>query len=117
LLDPQSESIRYANAGLLYPMTREQFSERINTSLTMISAIARKYPSRIEVRLIDHPFTFGTYAMNVDTPNGIMYIELYEYKTTADEPRFILRKKDAHWFELYREQLATLWKASKTYEL
>lgn len=117
LIDPRSEAVRYVNAGLLYPMSNEQFSERINTSLTMISQIAKKYPGRLEVRLIDHPFSFGTYAMNVDTPNGTMYIELYEYKTTSDEPRFVLRKKDGHWFDLYREQLATLWKAAKTYEL
>jgi len=117
LIDPYSDAVRYANAGLLYPMTLEQFRERINTSLTMLSQIAKKYPGRLEVHLIDHPISFGTYAMNIDAPNGIMYVELYEYKTTSDEPRFVLRKKDGHWFELYREQLEILWKASKAYEL
>jgi hypothetical protein len=117
LIDPHSGAVRYANAGLLYPMTLEQFSQRIDTSLTMLSQIAKKYPGRLDVRLIDHPISFGTYAMNVDAPNGTMYVELYEYKTTSDEPRFVLRKKDGHWFELYREQLAILWKAAKPYEL
>lgn len=117
LLDPNSDVVRHTNDSLLYPMTSEQYRERINTSLTTISQIAKKYPGRLEVRLLDRPIAFGTYAMNIDAPNGTMYVELYKYKTAFDEPRFVLHKKDRHWFELYREQLLTLWKAAKPYEL
>ena len=116
LIDPDSEACRFANSALLYPLTVEQFQERIHVSLGILQSISQKNPKLLEVRVIDHLISFGTYSMNIDAPNAKMYIELYAYKGGGEEPRFVLDQKDGHWFEFYRAQLQTIWKNAKLYE-
>lgn len=113
ILDPESEVTQYANESLYYPMSLEQFKGRIHDSLGAIRQFSREHPENVEVRLSSQPIPFGAYAMNIEQPKGIMYLELYKYKAKAEEPHFILRKKDTPWFDLYHDQLLSLWKDAK----
>ena len=119
LFDPQSDAMRHFSASLSFPINPEEMRKRINSSLETLktlSQVAKKHPGRLEVRLTDHPLFFGAYAMDINLPNGVMYIELYKYKgKVEDEPKLVLRKKDGHWFELYKEQLTAMWQDAKTY--
>lgn len=119
LFDPQSDAMRHFSASLSFPVDPEEMRKRITSSLETLkglSQIAKKHPGRLEVRLTDHPLFFGAYAMDISLPNGIMYIELYKYKgKVEDEPKLVLRKKDGHWFELYKEQLTAMWQDAKPY--
>jgi hypothetical protein len=119
LFDPQSDAMRHFSASLSFPISPEEMQKRINSSLETLktlSQVAKKHPGRLEVRLTDHPLFFGAYAMDINLPNGVMYIELYKYKgKVEDEPKLVLRKKDGHWFELYKEQLTAMWQDAKPY--
>lgn len=116
LLDPDSDGIKYANNGLYFSMTIEQFRSRILTSLGTLSQLYRKYPKYLEIRLTSHPLPFGTYSMNINMPSGIMYIEIYKYKSKTIEPHFVLRKRDGKWFELYHDQLLAFWQEATPYK-
>jgi hypothetical protein len=116
LIDPNSEAVQYIHASIRYAMTLDQFKGKILTSLTILAELGKKYPGRLEVRLIDFPLTFGTYSMNIKSPNGIMYIELYKYKTKGCEIRFVLHQKDARCYESYSGQVEELWQAGKVYD-
>jgi hypothetical protein len=58
LIDPHSEAVRYVHAALRYPMTLDQFKERIQTSLTIFSQLAEMYPGHLEIHLIDYPIPY-----------------------------------------------------------
>ena len=117
LIDPDSDACKYANASLLYPTTDEQFSDQIRISLNTFESIANKFPGYLNIYLIDHPIPFGTYAMNIDSPNGRMYIELYAYKGGVDEPRFVLNQKDGEWYRRYAAQFKALLNNAKEYKV
>ncbi len=118
LLDPDADVTRYANESLLYPNTTvDEFNDRIRKSLGLITQFSKDHPANVEVRLSSYPLPFGAYAMNINAPNGVMYIEIYKYKTKIKEPHFVLRRKDGTWFNLYRDQLNALWENAGPYPI
>ena len=116
LLNPESEAALRANEALYEPMTPELFKQRIRISLDTIKQMSKDYPANLEVRLSSSPIPFGTYAIDPDTLKGVMYIEIYKFKSEITEPHFVLHKKDATWFKLYRDQLSALWENAKPYD-
>jgi hypothetical protein len=121
LFDPNSDAMSHFCASLSISLNQNELENRINSSLETLRSLARfakKHPGKLEVRLFEHPLYVGTYAMDIRAPNGVMYIELYKYKGNMDEePKFVLHKKDGHWFELYRDQLFSMWEDAKPYSL
>jgi hypothetical protein len=117
LLNPESEAALYANESLYVPMAPGLFKQRIEISLDTIKQMSKDYPANLEVRLSSSPVPFGAYAMNLDAPNAVMYIEIYKYKSEIKEPHFVLYKKDVTWFKLYHDQLNALWKNAKPYTI
>jgi hypothetical protein len=121
LFNPDSDAMSHFCASLSISLNQDELQSRINSSLETLrslSRFAKKHPGKLEVRIFDHPFYFGTYAMDIRSPNGVMYIELYKYKGNMDdEPKFVLHKKDGHWFELYKDQLISMWQDAKPYSL
>jgi hypothetical protein len=119
LFNPDSDAVLHFCASMSFPISPEETKRRITSSLETLksmSQVAKKQSGRLEVRLIDHPLFFGTYAMDLNLPNGVMYIELYKYKGKVDdEPKLVLHKKDGHWFDLYKEQLTAMWQDAKPY--
>jgi hypothetical protein len=119
LFNPDSDAMQHFCASMSFPISPEETQKRINSSLETLksmSQVTKKHPGRLEVRLIDHLLFFGTYAMDITLPNGVMYIELYKYKGKVDdEPKLVLHKKDGHWFELYKDQLTAMWQDAKPY--
>ncbi|MBK9926929.1 MAG: hypothetical protein IPP66_16785 [Anaerolineales bacterium] len=116
LLDPNGNSLTYANKTLYYPMTDEQHRERIHTTLSNLQQISRSNKSNLEIRLVDFPFAFGVYAMDMMSSGGKIYIKTYEYKTKADGPRILLTPRDEYWYEYYKNQILALWNDAKPYE-
>ena len=45
LIDPDSEACRFANSALLYPLTVEQFQERIHVSLGILHRFLKRIPN------------------------------------------------------------------------
>ena len=113
LLDPDSQAARYANQTLSYPMKPDQHRESIRMSISLLEDLNARNPGSMEVRLIDQPLPFGFYGVNLDEPGGKMYIKYYEYRAKTDGIRFILTPRDDFWYEVYQQQLMSLWKDAK----
>jgi hypothetical protein len=121
LFNPDSDAMSHFCASLSISLNQDELQSRINSSLETLRSLSRfekKHPGKLEVRIFDHPLYFGAYAMDIRSPNGVMYIELYKYKGNMDEePKVVLHKKDGHWFELYKDQLMSMWQDAKPYSL
>ena len=113
LLDPRSEAARYSNQTLSYPMDLEQHRESIRMSINLLNSLDARNPGNLEVRLIDQPIPFGLYGMNINETRGKMYVKQYEYRAKTDGIRFILTPKDDYWYDVYRQQLMSLWEDAK----
>jgi hypothetical protein len=113
LLDPRGEAARYSNQILSYPMELEQHRESIRMSINLLKSLDAKNPGNLELRLIDQPLPFGLYVMNIAETSGKMYVKQYEYRAKADGIRFILTPKDEYWYDIYRQQLMSLWEDGK----
>jgi hypothetical protein len=94
-------------------MKIEQFRESIRTNVKLLKDLGGYKTGNLEIRLIDHPLPFGGYAMNIDDPDGKMYVKQYEYQAKIDGIRFVLTSKDDIWYDVYRRQLLSLWDTAK----
>jgi hypothetical protein len=119
LPDPNSGVVKYF--GLSYGNTNpEIIRRRILNSLEILAEFSGnvgKNAGKLQVRIVDVPIPFGTYSMDIDSANGVMYVELYTFNSDIAQPHFVLNSEDGKWFELYREQLKSLWKSGKPYEI
>lgn len=113
LLDPESQAVHYCNETMSYPMKLEQFRESIRTSINLLKDLEAYKTGNLEIRLIDQPLPFGGYGVNINDTEGKLYIKQYEYQAKTDGIRFILTSKDGTWYEIYRQQLMSLWKNAK----
>lgn len=94
-----------------YPKAEaEQTRRQIRESVSYLCKLKSVNPGKLEIRTIQNPLTHGIMATNPDTTAGILYIEEYPYQTTGSIlPRFILRAKDAYWYDFYKSELYNLW--------
>jgi hypothetical protein len=113
VLNPDSEAAQYSNRTMSYPMKLEQYRESIRMSINLLGSIKSKDTGNLEVRLIDQPIPFGLYGINIDKPNGKLYVKQYEYRAKIDGIRFILTPKDTFWYDIYHQQLMSLWEDAK----
>jgi len=94
-------------------MKLEQHRESILMSINLLESLKEKNPGNLEVRLIDQPIPFGLYGININDPGGKLYVKQYEYRAKTDGIRFILTPKDDYWYDVYRQQLMSLWEDAK----
>jgi len=113
LLDPEGNAVLYSNRTMLYEMEPDKFRERIRMIIGLLGSLKASKRKNLEIRVIDQPLPFGVYGINVNEPAGKLYVKQYEYKAKTDGIRFILTPKDEFWYEIYREQLMSLWNDAK----
>jgi hypothetical protein len=64
----------------------------------------------MEIRITDCPPFFGALAADLESIEGIIYIEQYSYKMlNEDLPKLVFRKNDINWFQYYRQQIMNMW--------
>jgi len=115
LFNPKSSALkyvaaRYANLQTL-PEAEKNQRTRITESLVTLSRLRNKYPDCLEIRIADYPLTFGSFAIDINSSKGIIYVEQYNYRMFGrnDVPKYRLEPRDGIWYEHYKKQIAILW--------
>ncbi len=115
LLDPKSNAVKYVvrrytkSQGLLEAERKQR--SNIKESLETLSRLMDKYPDCLEVRIVDYPLAFGSFAIDINSSKGIIYVEQYGYNPGGeiDVPKYRLEPKDGVWYELHKQQISALW--------
>ena len=115
LLNPKTGALKYVVSRFAseHNQAEEEARKRstIKESLGTLSKFMKRYPDCLEVRITDYPLSFGSFAIDISSPKGIIYIEQYNYKMSGknDLPKFFLKPKDGVWYEHYKKQIMVLW--------
>ena len=88
----------------------EQWHRRkILESISIFCRLKESYSNSIEIRTIDYLPSFGFFAVDPASSQGVLYVEHYGYRLKGDLPRIVLKPRDGSWYSLFHEQLTVLW--------
>lgn len=91
------------------PISTEHKVAEIKSAINDLCELKKKFSQHIEIRTIDYPIPYKLYAMNPNTPSGIIYISNYIYKTKTVNTKFVLRANDSNWYDTYLNEIVTYW--------
>jgi hypothetical protein len=95
----------------------ERLRFQLRASLADLCELSQNSTGLLEVRVIDYPIGFGGFGIDLDTHEGILYLEHYPFRTPGGSlPKFILRSRDGRWYEQYKLEMTMLWESGKTWD-
>jgi hypothetical protein len=87
----------------------KQKCAEIDNTLAHLRELREKASKQLEIRTTDYPLAYGVHAMNLNKPNGVLYIKLYPYKVEEEQKlRLVLRANDGG-YEAFKQELVALW--------
>lgn len=70
----------------------------------------------VKIRTIDFVPHIGINAMDVDLPDALIMVQMYEFKGKSERaPIFLLDRDDKEWFKHFKEQIDRLWDSGTDY--
>jgi len=88
----------------------ERLRLHLRSTLADLEDLEQNSSGRLEVRTINFPMGFGAFGVDLDGPDGILFIEHYPFRTPGGSvPKFVLYARDGRWYEHFRQELLALW--------
>jgi len=110
LVNPDSPACEIAARRDYEPTIPEDQRAAIRRSISLFQELSQKTGGQVEIRLADHPLTFGGIIVDPETSQGILYLWHYGFKTrVANRPKMVLRPVDGYWYEFFKEEIASIW--------
>lgn len=117
LPDPDNQTLLELIAKTHPDKTAASIGDDIRNAIRITHELRRSYEN-IALRTIDFSPSLGINALDAEMSAGMIMIQMYEFKATAERaPIFILKKDDGPWFEHFTEQIDRLWKSGTDYPL
>jgi hypothetical protein len=116
IIDPDGTAPVEAVARTLGVSSPDFYRPRVASTLDILTGLASLPGSagRIEVRLLPYLPAFGMYLFDPDTPDGRVYVELYQHRSLEPNPCFGLRgERDARWYRFFLRQFEVLWDSAR----
>lgn len=86
-----------------------RFLHSIKEAYNFFDRLRKSHPERVHIRTIDYPLPFGIDAIDINLPNGVIYVRMYPFYSDRDEPILVLRPYQEKWYDFYKEQLKIQW--------
>ena len=110
LVNPDSSACDIAAMREYPPTTPDDQRGAIRRSLSVLHVLSQETGGNLEIRLADHPLTFGAIVGDPETSQGVLYLWHYAFKTrVANRPKMVLRPVDGYWYELFKEEVTAIW--------
>lgn len=111
LVEPDSVSSGLSAGRIYQPISEFEHNRIIKSTLKALCNLKTIAPDKLEIRTLNEPLSFGYYGININSPNGIIYLEYYSYKNKEGDtiPKMVLRTEDKRWFDFFSKQIHILW--------
>jgi hypothetical protein len=110
LIDPNSSACEMVVKRRYRPSSLESQCSQIRSGLEAFRELQEKASGKLEIRVIDYPLTRGGIIVDPDTPNGVLYIWNYSFKTHRENrPKLVLRAADGYWYDFFGEEANAIW--------
>jgi hypothetical protein len=96
--------------------TYQQLTLKRLMALKTEKSLKPELQSNLEVRLTNYPPFFGAIALELDSTEGVIYIEHYSYQMEDDLPKLEFRQNDTKWFQFYGQQIKKMWSDSEAWD-
>ena len=118
LLDPYGSACKMTTMRFPGKVNPIQEQERIKSSLLSYCELQKIAPDRMEIRTIDFLLPYGGFLFDVEEFNGSIYIQRYTFRTNGGnrKPKFVYQNTGNEWYNLYKNEVIELWKASQKWE-
>jgi hypothetical protein len=94
------------------PDTLEDVQNYQRLTLSKLCSLKKLAPQNIEIRTTNYPPFFGALVTDLESIEGVIYIEQYSYQMEDDLPKFVFRQSDTKWFQYYSQQIMKMWNDS-----
>ena len=113
LVKPSSAASEMVAKRRYRPISPEQYSSQIESSLQTLSALKKETSGDLALHVIDYPVLVGGIYADMDTAEGRIFIWNHAYKSKeVSRPKLDLQKSDGYWFEFYCDEAKALWNDS-----
>jgi len=117
LINPDSHACEMAANLHVQPMTCDDKRRTIRRSLKLCAELKNKTGGSIEVRLVDHLPAFGAFAMDQESPDGVLYFWHYTYKARDEaRPKMILHPGDGYWYRFFCGEVRRIWEDAEPWQ-
>lgn len=70
----------------------------------------------VRIRTIEFVPNIGINAMDVDLPDALIMVQMYEFRGQSERaPIFLLDRSDKEWFKHFKKQIDRLWDSGTDY--
>lgn len=110
LIAPDGNAFKYSGMRRRESGYEEQNLALIRASLKSLAELKRMAPTKVSIRVIDYPLSFGCFALDPNTASGSLYMSYYPFKTSGGSvPKVILTSRDHEWYEHFKSEMHDLW--------
>ncbi len=114
LLDPGGHAVEMADLRAHGRNDPERLRLHLRSALADLADLEQNASGRLEVRTIDFPLSFGLFGVDLDGPDGILFIEHYPFRTPGGSmPKFVLYARDGRWYEHFRQEVQSMWESGE----
>lgn len=106
--DPDADAAAMDSRTLASRPEIEESRAEVRRTLRMLQKLQTH--TTLEVRTTKSSLHFGVNYLDIGEPTETIYVQHYSYRLPGESrPHLTLTRKDAHWFECYRQQAEQLW--------
>ena len=120
IVDPDSKAIELAEERNIRPTDIDQARSEAKATIKQLCHLreeASKLGGKLEVRTIQHPLSYAAFGVNLGNSSGTIYISHFAFKMEpGSEPKMVLRVKDGHWFDFYKNEIFNMWESGVEWE-
>ena len=120
IVDPDSKAIELAEERNIRPTDIDQARSEAKATIKQLCHLreeAGKLAGKLEVRTIQHPLSYAAFGVNLGNSSGTIYISHFAFKMEpGSEPKMVLRVKDGHWFDFYKNEIFNMWESGVEWE-
>ncbi len=120
VLDPESEELLKQAELQSFNAPIGYYRETINTTETVIKALAKTQNSKgkVEIGYLPYIPSFGLILLDPNESHGVCYVEIYQHRSAEPHPAFELyAKDDPHWYLFFRNQFEKIWESCRVKSL
>lgn len=122
ILEPQKRLLKECAIRSTGKSKPEYWQNQIQLTVSQLKILASDIPpssqSVLEIGYLPYLPSFGLFALDLDTGDGMISVEIYQHKSDEENPTFeVYASKDEEWYRFFRNQCKQIWNSCRLEKL